>query len=78
LFTRYAEALDWERARRVLEEKARFKGFTFSGVADFLTPENREAWARSWEASLRRQASVLAEYSQVVIEVECALTDLLA
>ena len=77
LFTRYAGALDWERARYVLEEKARYKGFTFGSVADFLTPENREAWARSWEASVRQQVSVLAEYDQVVAEVEGALTDFL-
>jgi len=77
LFTRYAERLDFERARCVLEEKARFKGFIFSSVTDFLTPENCETWARSWEASLRRQTSVLAEYDQVVAEVERALTQFL-
>ncbi len=75
LLTRYAGALDWERAGHALAEKARYKGFTFSSVADFLTPENRDAWARSWEASLRRQVSVLAQYDQVVAEVERALTD---
>ena len=76
--THYAGALNWERARRVLEEKAHFEGFTFSSVTDFLTPENREAWSRSWEASLRRQAPALAEYDQVVAEVERMLTDFLA
>jgi len=78
LFTRYAERLDLEQARRVLEEKAHFKGFTFSSVTDFLTPENREAWSRSWEASLCRQTSILAEYDQVVAEVERMLTRFLA
>jgi len=78
LFTRYAEALDLERARRVLDEKARFKGLTFNSATDFLTPENREAWSRSWEASLRRQSPTLAEYDQVVAEVERMLTDFLA
>jgi len=77
LSTRYAEALDFKRARRVLEDKARFKDFAFSNVTDFLTPENRDAWARSWEASLRRQVSVLAEYDQVVAEVEHALAEFL-
>jgi len=78
LFTRYAERLDLERARRVLEEKAHFKGFTFSSVTDFFTPENREAWSRSWEASLCRQTPVLAEYDQIVAEVERMLTEFLA
>ncbi|MDY6875929.1 MAG: nucleotidyl transferase AbiEii/AbiGii toxin family protein [Chloroflexota bacterium] len=78
LFTRYAERLDFEQARRVLEEKAHFKGFTFSSVTDFLTPKNREAWSRSWEASLCRQTSILAEYDQVVAEVERMLTQFLA
>ncbi|MBL7062638.1 MAG: hypothetical protein ISS49_00335 [Anaerolineae bacterium] len=62
----------------MLEEKARFKGFTFSSVDDFITPENREAWSRSWEVSLCRQTLILAEYNQVVAEVECALTQFLA
>jgi predicted nucleotidyltransferase component of viral defense system len=78
LFTRYADSLDLERARQVLTEKARYKGLAFSGVADFLTPENRETWARSWEASLRRQVSAPAEYDQVVAEVEYALAGFLA
>lgn len=77
LFTRYAGVFDWGRARYALEEKARYKGFAFSSVADFLTPENREAWARSWEASVRQQVPVLAEYDQVIAEVENALTDFL-
>jgi predicted nucleotidyltransferase component of viral defense system len=77
LFTRYAGALDWERARYVLAEKARYKGFTFSSVADFLTAANRATWARSWEASLHRQVSVLAQYDQIVAEVERVLTDFL-
>ena len=77
LFTHYVGALDFERARHVLAEKARYKGFTFSNAADFLTPENREAWARSWEASLRRQVSTLEEYDQAVADVERALTDFL-
>ena len=78
LLTRYAGALDFERARHVLAEKARFKGFTFHSVADFLTPENREAWVRSWEASLRRQVFALVEYEQAVAEVERVLKDFLA
>ena len=77
LFTHYVGALDFERARHVLAEKARYKGFTFSNAADFLTPENREAWARSWEASLRRQVFTLVEYDQAVADVERALTDFL-
>ena len=77
MFTRYSKSLDRERVRRVLTEKARYKGFAFSHVADFLTPENRGTWARSWEASLRRQVPVVAEYEQVVAQVERALTDFL-
>jgi len=77
LFTRYAGALDVERARHVLAEKARYKGFTFSSANDFLTTENRETWARSWEASLCRQVSALAEYDQVIAEAERALADFL-
>ena len=41
-------------------------------------PENREAWSRSWEASLCRQTTILAEYDQVVAEVERMLTRFLA
>ncbi len=77
LLTRYGGALDWERARHALEEKAHYKGFSFGSVADFLTLENREAWARSWEASVRRQVSVPTKYDRVVAEVESALTDFL-
>ena len=77
LFTRHADTLDFARARCVLAEKARYKGFPFSGVADFLTSENRDVWASSWEASLRRQTSVLVPYDQVVVEVEDALRDFL-
>jgi len=78
LLTHYTGTLDFERARHVLAEKARYKGFVFGGVTDFLTPENREIWAQSWEASLRRQVPVIAEYGQVVAEVERALADFLA
>jgi hypothetical protein len=35
LLTRHAETLDRERARHILEDKARYKGFSFSSVADF-------------------------------------------
>lgn len=77
LFTRYAEMLDPERAKRALVEKARYKGFTFSSVADFLTSENQRTWARSWEPSLYRQVSILAGYDQVIIEVERALRNFL-
>lgn len=78
LFTRYAGALNWERARHVLMEKARYKGFTFSNAADFLTPKNRAAWKGSWEASLRRQVSTVVEFDQVIVQVEQVLTDFLA
>jgi predicted nucleotidyltransferase component of viral defense system len=78
LLTRHADALDFEQSRQVLAEKARYKEFVFNDVTDFLTPENREAWAKSWEASLRRQVSMVAEYEQVVAEVEHALMDFLA
>ncbi len=77
LFTRCAGMLDLERARHALAEKARYKGFTFNSMADFITPENRQTWARSWEPTLYRQVSVLPEYDHVVAEVERALTDLL-
>jgi len=62
LLTRYTETLDLERAGHVLAEKVRFKGFVFGGATDFPTPENREIWAQSWEASLRRQVPVVTEY----------------
>ena len=78
LLTHHTGTLDLERARHVLAEKARYKGFIFGSVSDFLTPENREIWAQSWEASLRRQVPVIAEYGQVVAEVERALADFLA
>lgn len=78
LLTGYAEMLDLERAGRVLMEKARYKDFAFSKVTDFLTPENQETWARSWEASLRRQVPVVASCDQVVAEVEQALRGFLA
>jgi predicted nucleotidyltransferase component of viral defense system len=78
LLTRYAETLDLERAGRVLVEKARYKDFAFSKVTDFLTPENQGTWARSWEASLRRQVPVVASYDQVVAQVEQALKGFLA
>jgi len=74
LFTRYAGAVDRRLTRQVLEEKARFKGLVFDSPADFLTPENREAWARSWEPSLRRQVHTLVEYDRVIAEVERALS----
>ena len=77
LMTRYSQKLDLRQAGRVLTEKARYKGFTFSDVDDFLTSENRGAWAHSWEALLRRQVFVLAEYDQVIDEVESALRELL-
>ncbi len=77
LLTRYVETLDLKRARQALAEKARYKGFTYSGVADFITPENQQTWERSWEPSLFRQVPVLVEYDQVVVEVERALTDFL-
>ena len=77
LFTRYAGMVDLEQTGRVLVEKVRYKGFTFGGLDDFLTPENRAAWAGSWDASLRRQVSVLAEYDQVIAEVESVLRDFL-
>jgi predicted nucleotidyltransferase component of viral defense system len=77
LLTRYAEMLDLGRAKRALIEKAHYKGFTFSSVADFLTSDNRRTWARSWEPSLYRQVSTLARYDQVIIEVERALRNFL-
>jgi len=75
LLTHYAEWIDLGRTREALVEKAGYKGYAFGALSDFLTPKNREAWARSWKASLWRQVSVLAEYDQVVVEVERALTD---
>jgi hypothetical protein len=78
LFTRYADRLDFKQARHALVAKAHHKGFTFSTVADFLTPQNRQIWARSWEPSLQRQIPVLAGYDEVVAEVERALIDFLA
>jgi predicted nucleotidyltransferase component of viral defense system len=73
LLSHYVETLDLKRARQALVEKARYKGFTYSGVADFVTPENRQTWERSWEPSLYRQVPVLVEYGQVMDEVEQAL-----
>jgi predicted nucleotidyltransferase component of viral defense system len=78
LFRRRAGALDLKRARYVLDEKTRYKGFTYSRASDFITPENRQTWARSWKASLYRQVAVPVEYDQVVVEVERALTDFLS
>ena len=78
LLTRYAESLDLDRVRWVLVKKTRYKHFAFETVTDFLTPENRDAWAKSWDASLRRQVSVVPEYAQAVAEVERALTDFLS
>lgn len=78
LFTRYADRIDFKRARHALVAKAHHKGFTFSRVADFLTLQNRGIWARSWEPSLLHQLPVLAGYDEVVAEVERALTDFLA
>lgn len=78
LMTLYSEALDLGQVMRVLSEKARYKDLTFSNVDDFLTPENREAWSLSWEASLRRQVAVLDEYDEVVAKVESALAHLIA
>jgi predicted nucleotidyltransferase component of viral defense system len=77
LMTRYAETLDLPLAIRVLADKARYKGFHFSSVDDVLTPENRQSWSRSWEASLRRQVAVVTEYKQVIAEVESVLARLL-
>jgi predicted nucleotidyltransferase component of viral defense system len=77
LFTRYTDRLDFTQARHTLVEKAHHKGFTFSRVADFLTPQNRQIWARSWEPSLQRQIPLLPGYDDVVAEVERALTDFL-
>ncbi len=78
LFTRYADRLDFKQARHALVAKAHHKGFTFSRVDDFLTLQNRQIWARSWEPSLQRQIPVLAGYDEVVAEVERALIDFLA
>jgi predicted nucleotidyltransferase component of viral defense system len=77
LMTRYAETLDLGLAIRVLAEKARYKGFSFSDVDDFLTSENRDAWSRAWEGSLRRQVAVVADCNQVIAEVESVLSGLL-
>jgi len=78
LFTCYAEMLDFDRARHVLLEKIRLKGFTFGSVDDFLTWENRETWARSWVPSLYRRVVNVAEYERVIAQVEEALTEFLA
>ena len=78
LLTRYGEVLDLEQAGQVLVKKTRYKGFDFEGVADFLTPKNRDAWAKSWDASLRRQITTVPEYAQAITEVERALTDFLS
>ena len=77
LLTRYVEALDLGQARKVLAEKARHKGFVFHDLTSFLTPENRDAWAKSWDAALRRQVSLVPAYEQVIAEVERALTGFL-
>lgn len=77
LFTRYADWLDLKQAQHALVAKAHHKGFTFSKLDDFLTLQNRQIWARSWEPSLQRQIPVLAGYDEVVAEVERALIDFL-
>ena len=77
LLTRYAGSLKLEQVRHVLDTKAQFKGYPFSGVDDFLTAENRQSWSVSWDASLSRQVPAVAAYSEVIGEVERLLTDLL-
>ncbi len=53
LLTHQAQSIDRPTLLRVLEEKCRYKGYTFSSPQDFLDRAQRENIDAIWVASLQ-------------------------
>lgn len=66
LLTHHALSVDRSVLRRVLEEKCRYKGYTFSSPEDFLVRAQRENMDATWSASLQHLVSPLPDYETVL------------
>ncbi|MBO9370791.1 MAG: nucleotidyl transferase AbiEii/AbiGii toxin family protein [Chloroflexi bacterium] len=60
---------------RALEEKCRYKGYTFSSPEDFLTRARRENMEATWVASLRPLTPSLPDYGTVMKDLSSLLPD---
>jgi hypothetical protein len=78
LFRYHVNEMDLKAARRALEAKSRFKGYSYSGVDDFLSPAHRSDLERTWTASLAYQTHVLPPYRTAEKELRDWLADFLS
>lgn len=68
LLKHHREALTLPTVARLFEEKRLFKGFSFTGPADFWTPAHQAGFAASWEKSLGYQVRNLSPFDEVARE----------
>jgi predicted nucleotidyltransferase component of viral defense system len=73
LLRQHGEHLDRPLLLHALEEKCRYKGYTFSSAGDFLLPAQRAGMAGAWQTSLRHLASSFPSYEIVVAELQALL-----
>ncbi len=62
LFKYHSPEMDLKAARRALDQKCQYKGYTYSNVDDFLSPAHRPDLERTWTASLQFQTRNLPAY----------------
>jgi len=67
--------LDHPLSLRMLEEKCRFKGYTFSSAEDFLAPARREGMPGAWTVSLQHLVSSVPPYEAVVEDLSSLLAE---
>lgn len=77
LFQYHVGELDFQATRHALEEKSRFKGYSYAGVDDFLRTAHREDLERTWTASLEYQTRTLPKYRTVERELRKWITEFL-
>ncbi len=75
LLTHQKEHLDHDLFLRVLEEKCRFKGYSFSSAEDFLAPARREGMRGAWARSLQHLVSSVPSYEAVVEDLSSVLAE---
>jgi len=71
----HSERLDRSLLLQVLEEKCRYKGYTFSSAGDFLLPARRVGMSEAWITSLQHLVSSPPAYEAVVADLETLLPD---
>lgn len=75
LLTYQRDHLDRPLSLRVLREKCRFKGYTFSSAEDFLAPARRKGMPRAWINSLQHLVPSMPSYELVMEDLSSLLME---